>query len=67
MKRVGIAAALLFAQSAVASDCPITPSPEGFLCNHSLCAGVPSDGTIVFHPEGPGFVDHDGALGIKFG
>jgi hypothetical protein len=28
---------------------------------------VPPDGRFVFKPGGPGFVDHDGALGIKFG
>jgi hypothetical protein len=28
---------------------------------------VPPNGRFVFRPGGPGFVDRDGALGIKFG
>ena len=28
---------------------------------------VPPDGKLVFRPSGAGFVDRDGALGIKFG
>ena len=35
--------------------------------NDALQAMVPPDGRFVFRPGGPGFVDRDGALGIKFG
>jgi hypothetical protein len=46
--------------------CPITQANDGiFYGNDALKAGV-GDGTIVFEPGGPGFVDYDGALGIKF-
>lgn len=67
MKRVGVAAAAaLFAQMAGAGDCAVTRSPEGLLCNDSLCAGLPSDGKIIFAPDGPGFIEPGGSLGIKF-
>jgi hypothetical protein len=40
---------------------------RGSQANDALRAlGVPLDGRIVFRPGGPGFVDRDGALGIKF-
>jgi hypothetical protein len=43
-------------------ECPITTtSPVG---NDELLAF--SGGKVVFEPGGPGFVDHDGALGIKW-
>ncbi len=46
------------------SSCPITG--DGILSyeNDSLSTSPP--GKLVFGPGGPGFVDHDGALGIKF-
>lgn len=39
---------------------------KGAQRNDGLKASVPPDGTFVFRPGGPGFVDRDGALGIKF-
>jgi hypothetical protein len=56
--------------SAEASSEPMQPSCEvskGMQRNDALQAIVPPDGRFVFHPGGPGFVDRDGALGIKFG
>jgi hypothetical protein len=44
--------------------CPVSQGPQA---NDSLQAlGVPANGRIVFAPGAPGFVDRDGALGIKF-
>jgi hypothetical protein len=44
------------------TECPITTAdPVG---NDELLAFSP--GKLVFSPGGPGFVDHDGALGIKW-
>ncbi len=40
---------------------------QGLQANDALQAlGVPTNGRIVFRPGGPGFIDRDGALGIKF-
>jgi hypothetical protein len=45
------------------AECPITTAdPAG---NDELLAFSP--GRFVFEPGGPGFVDHDGALGVKWG
>ena len=55
---------LTFAVPAIASspECPITTgSPVG---NDELLAFSP--GKVVFKPDGAGFVDQDGALGIKW-
>jgi hypothetical protein len=39
---------------------------RGMQSNEFLKAAVPATGKIIFAPKGPGFVDRDGALGIKF-
>src|SRR5262245_37461664 len=64
---------LLIARSSVAMSaeaaspsCPITSAKGGFYRNEALQAQLPADGKFVFQPGGPGFVDRDGALGIKF-
>jgi hypothetical protein len=54
-------------EHAPAVSCLVTPATSGRYGNDSLTVGLPSDGRFVFEPGGPGFVDHDGALGIKFG
>jgi hypothetical protein len=46
-----------------APDCPITQTADGYR-NGELSTWSPSK--VVFEPGGPGFVDHDGALGIKW-
>ena len=51
---------------AYAADCPITHPAGGFCGNEFLKAGLPPGGKLVFKPGGAGFVDRDGALGIKF-
>lgn len=68
----GLLAALSF-QSAAASaqaqplaDCPITYPEGGIRGNEALQAVLPPGGKFTFIPGGGGFVDHDGALGIKF-
>lgn len=49
-----------------ADECPVTePNDDSFYTNESLKASV-GDGSFVFRSGGPGFVDHDGALGIRF-
>lgn len=50
---------------AVAEDCPVTASNEGLYGNDALDVRLPSNGKFAFVPDGPGFVDYDGALGIK--
>ena len=47
--------------------CPITSPQGGPYGNEALQAVLPQGGTFVFRPGGAGFVDRDGALGIKFG
>jgi hypothetical protein len=71
MSTFRICAALLFMAapqiSTAASDkstqCEVS---KGSQRNDALMAIVPDDGTFIFKPGGPGFVDRDGALGIKF-
>lgn len=53
-------------ESASEVSCPVTQAPSGSYGNDSLTAAPPTDGRFVFKPGGPGFVDRDGALGIKF-
>jgi hypothetical protein len=60
--------AFVFASSlAFAEDCPVTASSGGMYGTDTLAAVLPSDGKFVFQPQGPGFIDRDGALGIKVG
>jgi hypothetical protein len=47
--------------------CAVTHPQGGVYGNDSLAAVLPENGTFVFKPGGPGFVDTDGALGIKVG
>lgn len=47
--------------------CAVTNPKGGVYGNDSLAAVLPVNGTFVFKPGGPGFVDADGALGIKVG
>ena len=44
--------------------CPVTLADGGYYANDAL--GATLYGRIVFQPGGPGFVDFDGGLGIKF-
>jgi hypothetical protein len=55
----------VMAQSIASSlaECPITAA-RGGVGNDELVAFSP--GRVVFRPGGSGFVDHDGALGIKW-
>jgi hypothetical protein len=57
--------ALASAQPANGPDevCPVTPG--GQFGNEALST-VLWDGPVVFRPDGPGFVDYDGALGMKW-
>jgi hypothetical protein len=57
---------LLFGTAAAQAACPVTRSPTGIHENDSLLAQLPPNGKFVFQPDGSGFVDRDGALGIKF-
>ncbi len=47
--------------------CAVTYPKGGVYGNDSLAVVLPDNGTFVFKPGGPGFVDSDGALGIKVG
>lgn len=49
------------------TTCAVTNPEGGIYGNDSLTAVLPGNGTFVFKPGGPGFVDADGALGIKVG
>jgi hypothetical protein len=57
---------LALATEAAPSSCPITFPQGGIHGNEALQAVLPEGGTFVFGPGGAGFVDRDGALGIKF-
>lgn len=46
------------------AGCPVTLADGGYYANDALGATIA--GRIVFQPGGSGFVDYDGALGIKF-
>jgi len=47
-------------------DCAVTRSTESYYGNDFLQEWLRPDGKFVFAPGGAGFVDRDGALGIKF-
>jgi len=47
--------------------CAVTHPKGGIFGNDSLAAVLPENGKFIFKPGGPGFVDADGALGIKVG
>jgi hypothetical protein len=78
---VGMAIALGGASCASRPNTPPSDSPSGTTClvtvprdgrdgvygNDALAVFLSPDGKLIFRPGGPGFVDHDGALGIKFG
>ena len=67
MQPFAFAASIALACAAPAGSCPVTQTDGGIFGNDFLQAGVPPDGKFVFKPGGAGFVDRDGALGIKFG
>jgi hypothetical protein len=54
------------ATEADSGGCPITFPQGGMYGNEALQAVLPEGGKFVFKPEGAGFVDRDGAFGIKF-
>ena len=59
----GLAVQPLAAAGSLADSCKVS---KGQQKNETLMAYVPPEGTFVFYPGGPGFVDQDGALGMKF-
>lgn len=58
---------LLLSELSFGEECLVTPYDEAYRGNDALAVVPPADGKFVFHPQGPGFIDHDGALGIKVG
>lgn len=54
-------------ECSVASECPITDRESVSFGNKALYVVVPPDKRFVFSPDGPGFIDQHGALGIKMG
>ena len=54
------------AQEGATASCTITHPPGGIYGNDSLQAALPTNGRFVFVPNGAGFTDRDGAMGIKF-
>jgi hypothetical protein len=54
-------------QSEPRQSCPVTQATdtEGFVGNEALKTQAPNS-VLVFFPGGPGFVDYDGGLGIKW-
>lgn len=55
------------ADGAFAEECSVTPYDEALRGNDALAVVLPANGKFVFRPQGPGFIDQDGALGIKVG
>lgn len=52
----------------IAEDCAVTPpGANGWNENDALRTVIPPDSKFKFIPDGPGFIDHDGAPGIKMG
>jgi hypothetical protein len=51
----------------VSTACAVTYPKGGVSGNDSLAAVLPRNGTFIFKPGGPGFIDTDGAVGIKVG
>ncbi len=49
------------------TTCAITRPNGGMFGNESLSVVLPDTRTLIFRPGGPGFVDDDGALGMKVG
>lgn len=50
--------------------CPVTVvngGKGGAYANDSLDVVLWPENTFIFEPNGPGFIDHDGALGMKVG
>lgn len=60
-------ATVLAASVAFGEDCPVNKPGSELYGNDALAVVLPGDGRFVFRPQGPGFMDHDGALGIKVG
>jgi hypothetical protein len=54
-------------ETPASSACAVTDPRGEIYGNDSLAFVLPPNGTFVFRPGGPGFVDADGALGIKVG
>ena len=67
MQPAALAASIALACAAPAGGCPVTQTDGYIFGNDFLQAWMPPDGTFIFKPGGAGFVDRDGALGIKFG
>lgn len=52
---------------AFGEECPVTHPGREMHGNDALAVVLPPDGKFVFRPDGPGFIDRDGGLGIKVG
>jgi hypothetical protein len=59
--------AAVTADSSTPITCHVTQPQGGIFGNDSLAAVLPYDGKFIFKPNGPGFLDQDGGLGIKVG
>jgi hypothetical protein len=66
VKRATAAAFGLAWAAVAAGECDVTYPAGGVQGNAGLQAVLPPGSKFVFSPGGPGFVDRDGALGIKF-
>jgi len=63
-----VLAAAFLTSTAFAYDCTITArGANGWNENDALSTILPENSKFRFVPDGPGFIDHDGALGIKMG
>src|SRR5689334_13222053 len=60
-----IAASPAISTEVASRSCPVTAIKGGTYGNEALQALLPGGGKFVFQPGGSGFVDRDGALGIK--
>jgi hypothetical protein len=63
-----VLAAVFMTSLTFAEECAVTPrGKNGWNENDVLGTVLWRDSTFKFVPDGPGFIDHDGALGIKVG
>lgn len=64
-ERFGVRTVMAQSTASSPAECPVTTADP--VRNDELLAATGRGHKVVFRPGGAGFVDHDGALGIKWG